>query len=143
MFDYRLKERSKTNYFIFPSLFLDIIFYRDEELVQLIRMSEYRLVLNATNSTLLREVISSGNNEVLVNLTGENGYGTQIYTAFNVTFVDKDDIKIYSLSKDITDQKVLYNCGDNRFSFAINGYFNGPNYELSPVDEVVEPNDAC
>jgi len=31
------------------------------------------------------------------------------------------------------DQKILYNCGFKGFSFAINGYFNGPNYELSPV----------
>lgn len=36
------------------------------------------------------------------------------------------------------DQKILYNCGDNSFSFAINGYFNGPNYELNPDHEMSE-----
>jgi hypothetical protein len=51
-----------------------------------------------------------------------------------VTFVDKDDTHIYSIQKDKIDQKILYNCGDNRFTFAINGYFNGPNYELKPVN---------
>jgi hypothetical protein len=54
LFDYKLKHSSKTNYFIFPSLFLDIIFYRDEERAQLIRMSEYQLTLDATNSTILK-----------------------------------------------------------------------------------------
>ena len=51
-----------------------------------------------------------------------------------MTFVDKDDTHIYSIQKDKIDQKILYNCGDNRFTFAINGYFNGPNYELKPVN---------
>jgi hypothetical protein len=56
-----------------------------------------------------------------------------IRTGFNVTFVDKDDIRIYSVSKDILNQKILYNCGDNAFEFDFDGYFNGPNYELNPV----------
>ncbi len=60
-------------------------------------------------------------------------------TIFNVTFVDREDTKIYSIQKDRVDQKVFYNCGDNRFSFAINGYFNGPNYELSPVEDPILP----
>ena len=47
MFDYKLPGESKSNYFVFPSLFLDIMFYRDEEYVSLVRMSEYRLVLDA------------------------------------------------------------------------------------------------
>jgi hypothetical protein len=62
MFDYRLPNESKTNYFVFPSIFLDIIFYRDEDLVSLVRMSEHKVVFDATNSTLLRRVI--GNNVV-------------------------------------------------------------------------------
>ena len=66
-------------------------------------------------------------------MTAKNGNGPLLMTAFNLTFVDKDDTEIYSVSKDKIDQKILYNCGDNEFSFAINGYFNGPNYELSPV----------
>jgi hypothetical protein len=51
-----------------------------------------------------------------------------------VTFVDKDDIQIFSVSKDILNQRILYNCGDKDFEFAINGYFNGPNYELNPIE---------
>ena len=60
MFDYRLPNESKTNYFVFPSAFLDILFYRDEEVVALVRMSEPKLVLDATNSTRVRGLIASG-----------------------------------------------------------------------------------
>lgn len=53
-----------------------------------------------------------------------------VATSFNLTFVCKDNIDIYPVSKDKIDQRILYNCGDNDFSFAVSGYFNGPNYEL-------------
>ena len=61
LFDYELPRKSKTNYIVFPSLFLDIIFYRDEITVKLIRMSHYSIILDATNSTLLREIINNQN----------------------------------------------------------------------------------
>lgn len=64
-----------------------------------------------------------------------------VTTSFNVTFVDKDDTRIYSVQKDRVDQKIFYNCGDRNFSFAINGYFNGPNYELKPMLKVMMPHD--
>lgn len=67
-----------------------------------------------------------------MNLTASNGNGQVLRSNFKVNFVEKDDTLIYSISKGKVEQRVLYNCGDNRFSFAINGYFNGPNYELSP-----------
>lgn len=50
-----------------------------------------------------------------------------------MTFVDKDDTRIYSVQNDKVDQKIFYNCGDQNFSFTIDGYFNGPNYELEPI----------
>ena len=53
MFDYPLPQLSKTNYFVFPNFFFDILFMRDEEAVYLARMSEPLLVLNAVNSTLV------------------------------------------------------------------------------------------
>ena len=53
MFDYLLPQLSKTNYFVFPNFFFDILFMRDEEAVYLARMSEPLLVLNAVNSTLV------------------------------------------------------------------------------------------
>ena len=56
--------------------------------------------------------------------------GPAIATSFNLTFVCKDNIDIFPVSKDKIDQRILYNCGDNDFSFAVSGYFNGPNYEL-------------
>ena len=58
-----------------------------------------------------------------------------------MTFVDKDDTRIYSVQKDRVDQKIFYNCGDRNFSFAINGYFNGPNYELKPMLKEMMPDD--
>lgn len=95
MFDYRLPTEGKTNYFVFPSFFLDIMFYRDEESVALVRMSEYKLVLDATDSELLHKVLA--NNEINVNLTARNGNDAELRTTFNVTFVDKDDTHIYSI----------------------------------------------
>ena len=53
MFDYLLPQLSKTNYFVFPNFYFDILFMRDEEAVYLARMSEPLLVLNAVNSTLV------------------------------------------------------------------------------------------
>jgi hypothetical protein len=101
--------------------------------VRLVRMTEPKLVLDATNATRLATVLSAGNSELFVNLTAGNGQGPLLMTSFNLTFVNKDDTHIYSVSKDKIDQKIFYNCGDKAFSFAVGGYFNGPNYELSPI----------
>jgi hypothetical protein len=38
-----------------------------------------------------------------VNLTASNGNGEVLGTQFNVTFVEKDDTHIYSISKDKVD----------------------------------------
>lgn len=59
MIDYPLPALSKTNYFVFPNFFFDIIFMRDEEAVYLARMSEPLLILNALNSTLVNQIISN------------------------------------------------------------------------------------
>ena len=59
MFDYKLPAGSKTNYFVFPSAFLDIIYYRDEEKVSLVRMSQFNLILNATNTQIVRQMIDT------------------------------------------------------------------------------------
>lgn len=103
MFDYKLPRASKANFFTFPSFFLDIMFFRDEESVRLIRMTENKLVLDATNSTLLTTIIASGNKDLFVNLTAGNGDGPLLMTSFNLTFVSKDDTQIYSVSKDKID----------------------------------------
>jgi hypothetical protein len=66
-------------------------------------MSENFLVLDATNSTRVRGIIERFNNDIYVNLTAKNILGDTILdTGFNVTFVDKDDTKIYSVSRDLT-----------------------------------------
>ena len=52
-----------------------------------------------------------------------------------MTFVDKDDTNIYSVAKNDSSKKVLYNCGDGGFSFSLSGFFNGPNYELKSVPQ--------
>ena len=59
LFDYKLPPESKTNYFVFPSFFLDIFFYRDEEVVALVRMSENTLVIDATNNTLFKSIFAN------------------------------------------------------------------------------------
>jgi len=141
MFDYFLPAETFTGYFLFPSYFFDILLYRDELTMTLVEMVENKLILNATDSDKVRHVISVYSNDLYINLTAKNFLGaTVLSTGFNVTFVDKDDIQIYSVSKDILNQKILYNCGDKDFEFAINGYFNGPNYELNPIES---PQDAC
>ena len=53
MFDFPLPPLSKTNYFVFPNFYFDIMFMRDEETVYLARMSEPLLILDALNSTLV------------------------------------------------------------------------------------------
>jgi hypothetical protein len=54
MFDYPLSPLSKTNYFVFPNFYFDIIFMRDEESIYLARMSEPLLILDGVNSTLVQ-----------------------------------------------------------------------------------------
>ena len=53
MFDFPLPPLSKTNYFVFPNFYFDIMFMRDEEAVYLARMSEPLLILDGVNSTLV------------------------------------------------------------------------------------------
>ena len=65
--------------------------------------------------------------------------GDSLHTNFHVTVVGGDNTDIYAVSNMNATKKVLYNCGDGGFSFAINGFFNGPNYELMPVDEKPDP----
>jgi hypothetical protein len=135
MFDYFLPADTYTGYYLFPSYFFDILLYRDELTMTLVQIVEDKFVLNATDSEKLRHIIESLSNDLYVNVTARNFLGDSVLsTGFNVTFVTKDDTQIFSVSKDILDQKILYNCGDKDFEFAINGYFNGPNYELSPVE---------
>jgi hypothetical protein len=62
MFDYYLPTNSKTNFFVFPNFFFDIMFMRDEEMVYLVRMSEPLLILNAVNSTKVNQIISNQSN---------------------------------------------------------------------------------
>jgi hypothetical protein len=64
-----------------------------------------------------------------VNLTAYDKKRESLSTTFHVTLVDRDDTDIYAVSN--TTMKVLYNCGDGGFSFAFDGFFNGPNYELT------------
>lgn len=116
----------------FPSQYLDIVIIRDELTVKLIQMSENRLVINATNTSRVEEMINSGENELQVTLSAQSPEGPAMTMSFNLTFVCKDDTDIYPVSKDKIDQRILYNCGNDDFSFAIGGYFNGPNYELQP-----------
>ena len=59
MFDYYLPSNSKTNFFVFPNFFFDIMFMRDEEKIYLVRMSESLLILDATNSTKVNQIISN------------------------------------------------------------------------------------
>lgn len=56
IFDYKLPAGSQSNFFVFPSFYLDIIFYRDEQEVSLIRMSEPRLTLDATNPAYIKNI---------------------------------------------------------------------------------------
>jgi|LauGreDrversion4_2_1035121.scaffolds.fasta_scaffold44980_5 hypothetical protein len=59
MFDYYLPDNTFTGYFLFPSYFFDILLFRDEKTMTLVQMVENKLVLNATDSDKVREVISS------------------------------------------------------------------------------------
>ena len=67
-------------------------------------------------------------------LTAKNKLGDALHSGFHVTVVGGEDTDIYAISNMNKTKKVLYNCGDGDFSFAINGFFNGPNYELMPKD---------
>jgi hypothetical protein len=137
MFDYHLPADTYTGYFLFPSYFFDIMLFRDELTMSLVQIVEHYLVLNATDSQKVKNLIGNFSNDLYLNITAKNAFGNKILsTGFNVTFVDIEDTQIYSVSKDILNQKILYNCGDNGFEFAINGYFNGPNYELNPEGKV-------
>lgn len=102
MFDYILPVGTYPSYLLFPNYYFDILLYRDEETINLVRTSENYLILDATNSTLVNGVINRDSSDIYVNLTAKNILGdTVLSTGFNVTFVNKDDTEIYSVSKDL------------------------------------------
>ena len=55
--DYVMPTYSRTKYFIFPNYYLNLIWYRDEILINITLVQDKYMVVNATNQSLIKSVM--------------------------------------------------------------------------------------
>lgn len=52
-YDYVMPKTSRTNFYVFPNYYLNIIWYRDEKFVNSTAFSDHKIVLDANASALV------------------------------------------------------------------------------------------
>jgi hypothetical protein len=76
--------------------------------VDLNLLGDSKIVINATNSTLVRKVI---NDPIKFHLFAENDYSRAPTVFSQVTFIDKYNTTIFPLGNLENDIEAFYNCG--------------------------------
>ncbi|CDW89229.1 UNKNOWN [Stylonychia lemnae] len=129
-FDYYLNENDRTNFFYFPNYYFNILQYRDENKVNLTSFFDYRITINAQNSTLVRKYEET---IFACKLDIRNKFN-HLQREFNLTFVGENYTIIHSIkgfnNNSLIKQDIIYNCGDSRFSYDADNFFVGPNFGL-------------
>eukprot|EP00347_Sterkiella_histriomuscorum_P013952 403362730 len=126
-YNFILPQKSRSNYFYFPSYYQNNLLFRDEVRINVTTFFDYKLTLNATNYTWVN---TFKYNIFQVNLTVKNSYN-KINVFFNVTFVEQDFTQVVISGKAQQDQNIFYNCGDDSFKYRVTDLFDGPNFNIS------------
>lgn len=136
-YQFILQSTSKTNFFFFPNLYLDILWFRDERKINITTLQDQEFLINGTllnNSFLLQTV---ENQQYTVTLHAQNSNNKCYDTNFKVTFLDSKNTSVFLFKQNnsfcVVD--IFYNCGDQKFEYELTDLFIGPNYNLKISDE--------
>jgi len=105
---------------------------RDERSVDLNLLSNTRIVINATNSTLVAKIF---NDPITFYIKGTNDYGDAPNVASQVTFIDKYNTTIFPLDNIQNSIEAFYNCGEQKWTYIVSDFVDGPNYNVSRSSE--------
>ena len=129
-YDLMISRETIVDWFNFPNPFFNVLVIRDERTMNVTQIGEWSLVLNATNSTLVKKYKDY---RITAQISSVN-YEVMNFKRLEVRFLEKYNTSIFSSSK-VNEVNVLYNCGLQTLDYKISDYLDGPNYNLTVVNK--------